>query len=104
MLLALNSTVEGMSQQKLFSCFDGVMAWIYENTQNQNLRVQSCAGSLIGLLSTHCAQVLIKDENSLGQFYNWFKASVVSPHSRIVMHSMKAISYLFISLDSLNQS
>jgi len=38
-LMAINSSIEGMTQGQIFKKFGSIMPWIYQNTQNQNLRV-----------------------------------------------------------------
>ena len=99
-LLALNSTIEGMSVNKICLTMDPIMQWIYENTQNESLKVQSCAASLLGHIAQHGPDVLFKDEQSLTNFYNWFKSTIErNSHPRIVMHAMRALQNFYISLD-----
>lgn len=63
-LVALNSTMEGVSVQKIYNDYDQIMNWIYGNTQSQFPRVRTASASLLSKIALFCPNLFIKDQQS----------------------------------------
>lgn len=53
-VMALNSTVDGPSSNKIYEIFSNIMAWIYEKTKSESGRLKSATGYLISQLTCKC--------------------------------------------------
>ena len=90
-----------MTSMKIKEIMTPIIDWIYENTQHSSKRVQSVAASLLGNIASYCPDVLFKDENCLGNFYNWFSATIQGDsHPRIIVKSMKALQNFYVAVES----
>ena len=65
-LVALNSTLEGVSIQKIYSSYDSIMEWIYSNTQSQFSRVRGASAALLSKIAHNCPNLIIKHEQAMG--------------------------------------
>ena len=99
-MVALNSTINGPSTEKLLANFGPVLGWIFSTAENPSQRVKCCTSYLLSQLARTCPSLFHGDEGNLTQFIHIFRRNFSNnEHPKIIIYSIQAAQQLFVATE-----